>query len=153
MPGPHGLTRVFRGTLLAGLAALLAGCDGSGVTPVRGTVTIDGAPLAGATVTFVPDETTKGTLGYGFTGEDGRFEVSSAQGKSGLRAGTYRVTISKKLDPEGRPAPDPQADETFDDRSLREVLEPAYSDRKRTTLLVSVEPGKPADFDLASGKR
>ncbi len=49
--------------LVAGLLGGLVGCGGDGqapLVPVHGKVTLDGKPLVGKTVKFIPDEGTPG---------------------------------------------------------------------------------------------
>ncbi len=84
---------------LGAMAAVMTGCSGSGPRPVtvRGAVTHGGKPLAGATISFIPDPPTGG-VGPGFdtTAPDGTYRVRTQRG-SGLVPGKYRVLISKAL--------------------------------------------------------
>ena len=64
---------------------------------VSGTVTMNGAPLEGATLTFYPQEPS-GDSGGGKTGADGTFTITSSrasEGGTGLLPGEYRVTVTK----------------------------------------------------------
>jgi len=71
---------VMRAVYVAfGCVLFLVGCGGGGsnqptLAPVKGTVTYNGAPVAGATVTFMPD---KGPLAIGVTGLNGEFKLNS----------------------------------------------------------------------------
>jgi hypothetical protein len=63
--------------------------------PVRGVVTFDGAPLAGASVVFSP----KGSKGGGVRGDalsegDGSFVPSTYTANDGLAVGKYTVTVT-----------------------------------------------------------
>jgi hypothetical protein len=72
-------------------AIFLAGCGGPNLSPVSGTVTLDGEPLENAIVAFVPDA--GGTSATGTTDATGAYKLVSVLG-AGLEPGTYRVSIS-----------------------------------------------------------
>jgi hypothetical protein len=82
------------------LIALASGCSGEyAIAPVAGQVTLNGAPLAGAAVTFQP--VSKGTAesvavgSYGHTDADGRFALRLVSNDHpGAMVGTHAVTIS-----------------------------------------------------------
>lgn len=84
---------------------LLAGC-GPHPIPATGTVTLDGQPLDEAVILFVPVHENRQKTGS--TIEEGRFEISAADG---LLPGSYRVEIADNppLDgprhPHGAPSP------------------------------------------------
>lgn len=88
--------------------ALAAGCaKGSkerqfDLTPVSGTVTLDGKPLADADVGFafqgVPPEGFFGSAAR--TDSQGRYELQTGA-KKGAVAGSYRVTVSRIVAPSG----------------------------------------------------
>ena len=74
---------------------LLAGCNGGGaaapkLAPADGTVTYKGSPLAGATVTFVPDS---GPLAMGVTDLQGKFTLSTGA-LPGVVVGNAKATVS-----------------------------------------------------------
>lgn len=79
-----------RGIVLA--AVVLTGC-GSGLAPVAGTVTLDGKPVAGARVSFIP--TGPGIPATGTTDAAGRFELEVGSGRRGVPRGRYAVTVVK----------------------------------------------------------
>ena len=96
----HAIQRPF---LLAILAmAFCAGLGGCGpkrpaVEMVEGVVTLDGAPLSGATVGFSPVGG-DGLPAAGMTDSSGKFRLSAAKGAvggAGTAVGEYVVTISK----------------------------------------------------------
>ena len=100
-----------------------AGCGGSASTPVEGVVTLDGKPLAGATVTLLP---TRGNGPGPFTGKtdnDGRFVLGTAlEPNSGAAPGQYRLMITTVANVGGdemNPAPQP---------TQKEVVPPDYRD-------------------------
>ena len=77
---------------IVAVAMLLPGC-GDGLVPASGVVSLDGGPVAGATVTFIP--TGPGIPASGTTDATGRFELAIGSGRQGLPRGRYRVTITK----------------------------------------------------------
>jgi hypothetical protein len=89
--------------LVLGLALMLGtvGCGGSAVKPaklfpVKGRVTLNGAPLTGCTLILIPVKANPGVDdGYsGVLNDKGEFELSSMKGKLGAAAGKYKVTFS-----------------------------------------------------------
>ena len=96
------------------------GCGGGASdTPpmgaVTGVVTLDGNPVAGATVEFTPDNTrnTKGPKSSAVTNADGKYTLVGPGGTSGAVVGFHKVTItcppsagqSSSLDGAGSSAP------------------------------------------------
>lgn len=108
--------RLVTGLMMA-MLMVAVGCS-SGVpappnlaptVPVSGTVTLDGKPLAGANITFVP-ETQAGFKGaIGRTDDSGKYELNTdvGGGKSskGAIPGKYRITVSRLVKPDGTPLP------------------------------------------------
>lgn len=84
--------RAWLGVAALGLLAA-AGCGGRGFAEVTGTVLIDGAPLPGAFVTFVP-EGPDAVRGVGSTNDAGRYRVIRPGGKIGAMIGTNRVRVT-----------------------------------------------------------
>lgn len=64
---------------------------------------LDGKPLAGASVTFMPVEGTKGQVSTGVTGADGKFTVQYTNGQPGVPQGDYKVLVSKMVQRDGKP--------------------------------------------------
>src|SRR4051812_10287496 len=89
------MTRVLQ-ILVTGVAVVVIfGCtDGSGTSvklaPATGVVTYKGAPLAGATVTFMPE---KGPLAMGVTDLKGEFKLNSGS-MPGCAVGPAKVAVS-----------------------------------------------------------
>jgi len=73
-------------------AILLAGCARSGTMTVEGVVLLDGKPVVGATVQFVPQG--KGHDATGQTDNAGAFAMSTFKPRDGVLAGSYKVVIS-----------------------------------------------------------
>jgi hypothetical protein len=81
------------GLVLLALAAV--GCGGK-YTPVavEGTVTLDGQPVEGAMVSFLPENGT-GRAATGMTDPDGTFQLTTFQEGDGALPGTYRVIVTR----------------------------------------------------------
>jgi hypothetical protein len=143
----------FSCVLGCGLLFLL-GCQKatkSALVPVSGTVRLDGKPLARATVTFIPDGATKGFGSEAVTNEAGEFRLKSRRTGDGAVAGTYKVTISKRLMPDG-------SEPVFDDKTTaitspaKETLPPTYSTREKTTLTATVPEGGTSTLEFVLKK-
>jgi hypothetical protein len=83
------------GRLVAGamLVALLAGlgCNsGPNLVRVTGTLRYKNEPVPGFTVHFVPDE---GRLSWGFTDQEGRYELEYDARHKGALAGSHKVYL------------------------------------------------------------
>lgn len=145
------MRRSWSAAALTGLLALAAGCGGSaGLVPVSGTVRLDGQPLAQASLRFVPDGDARTHWGTALTGADGKYRVMGPQGQDGLAPGPYKVTVSRLLRKDGTPPP---ANVPPIESDATESLPAIYSHPDRTTLKVTVEPGKSVDLDLTSAKK
>jgi hypothetical protein len=77
---------------LALVAMAFVGCGSARTKPVEGVVLLNGKPLAGAAVHFLPQE--KGRDATGETDKDGRFVMSTFKPRDGVLTGTYKVVIS-----------------------------------------------------------
>jgi len=89
--------QVLRLAVLLTLAAVV-GCGGG--HKVEGEVTLDGKPVEGATVTFVPASGNAGEQGFGATDAGGKFTIRTANQK-GIPAGSYKVIVVKREKVEG----------------------------------------------------
>jgi hypothetical protein len=75
--------------LLAGL-----GCGGKDqLVRLEGIVTLDGEPVEGAIVSFLPDEA-GGRFASGTTAKDGSFRLTTNKPDDGALPGDYRVTVT-----------------------------------------------------------
>jgi hypothetical protein len=87
-----------RGGWVAGLCilAMLAGCGGPTPVPVEGKVTLDGQPLAGATVILVAKEGPIDERTFsGETDDQGHYSVKRADGRGpGVPPGIYTLKIT-----------------------------------------------------------
>ncbi len=135
------------------LSVAFTGCLGSGKEPmeyVQGVVTMNNAPVEGATVTFTPKSANGGTVAAGKTDATGTYKLNSATGKSGAgtKPGDYIVTIKKlekyKLD---KPTVDSYGNPITE--GLRNSLPEKYAGGKSTPLTATVVSGKnTCDFKL-----
>lgn len=132
-----------------GLGLLVAaGCAGSNVAPVSGTVTLNGKPLAHATVVFQPlgDDKNPGPGSTGTTDANGRYSLSGmTTGAAGALVGKHRVSITAyEGDVEGESSA-PNAT----NKVIRKALVPAeYNVQTRLTFDVPRGGSTSADFDL-----
>ena len=126
------------------LCLIMAGCPGgTGVDmgAVTGTVTLDGAPLADATVEFQPNMETGGSPSYGSTDAAGEYELMFTFDKKGAMLGSHTVRISKTKE-----VPDPEDPEEMMEE---ETLSAEFN--AETTLSATVEGGSQViNFDLVS---
>lgn len=82
----------LRLSILLILCLLASGCGGSSdIASVSGTITLDGVPLAHASVTFQPD---KGRPSHGGTDEKGFYTLTYSMEEKGAVIGTSKVRIS-----------------------------------------------------------
>jgi hypothetical protein len=135
----------MRQRLLLGLAFVFAsGCGSSKFVPVSGRVTLNGQPLANATVAFQPvgegQTVEMGPGSSGKTNENGEYTLTTATGKKGAVVGKHRVLIStvetnseEEQRPQRgkRPAPDkiPRRYRIGEKDELSFVVPPAGTDK------------------------
>lgn len=107
------MTRIRWAVSLAMLGVFGCGSDPDDaitLVPVQGTVTLNGRPMADATVAFLPDPSNPAsTAGGDTTGPEGNY-LARYRGRSGLAPGKYKVTITPALSSDG---PSAEASEAF----------------------------------------
>ena len=82
-----------RAWLFAIVLLLSIGCGGDDrVSDVSGTVTLDGEPIADATLTFMPQD--GGRPGFGITDANGAFTLTTFAEGDGAVHGAHSVTIT-----------------------------------------------------------
>jgi hypothetical protein len=137
------------------LLLFLVGCGGKGgpELPVSGIVTLDGQPVANAMVRFMPDkDTDPSSTGFGQTGSDGKFVITGGQGKKGLVAGRYKVTVNKAAQIDLKS--DEGAGAVVGGPETKDELPAIYSSPAQTILSYSVTgDGKPIEIQLDSKKK
>jgi hypothetical protein len=129
----------LNGAILAVVLAL-AGCGGSrgDLAPVKGTVKLDGQPLADALVEFVPHGT-QGVVSLGRTDAGGNYTMMATRSAVGASRGEnkVRITTFEILDEGGK------------QKVVRERVPTKYN--SATELTVTVKPGgNKFDFDLST---
>jgi hypothetical protein len=116
-----------------GLAAGIVGCDsGPTLYPVKGKVSVGGAPLTSGIVMFAPDtgRGNKESVGpIGTIEPDGSYKLTT-NGKAGAPAGWYKVTVSTNAPPKEGASSAPPESPVY--------VNPVYSDPKATPLSFEV---------------
>jgi hypothetical protein len=95
--------RCYRKSLAAVVVLIFGGCtgaEGPDTVAVTGTVTVNGSPLEGASVTFHPIEGSENVLAsQAVTDAAGRFRLATHVGggrfKDGIVPGKYSVVVTK----------------------------------------------------------
>ncbi|RCS54199.1 hypothetical protein DTL42_03350 [Bremerella cremea] len=136
-----------------GLLGILAvgglGCGSQGnVAPVAGTITLDGAPLEGAAVSFQPIATDKDSMtvsgmgSYGRTDAQGHYELKMIETDGeGASVGTHRVQVSV-------------AEEKGGDALTTDKVPARYRGAdSELTFDVPTEGTKTANFDLTTKRK
>lgn len=98
----------FTTALFAAAAVLAAGCDGGPqLASVSGVVTLDGKPYPNAAVSFQPlasaNNDSPGMGSTALTDENGRYTLTTIDGKKGAVVGNHKVRIQTRR--EGSTAP------------------------------------------------
>lgn len=91
------MNRVLVACFVLGASALTgcgAGADRPALVPVSGTVTYNGTPVDGATVTFGTSDAAARSPS-GVTDSSGRFKLTTYDTNDGAPVGEYTVTIAK----------------------------------------------------------
>src|SRR5437667_11192293 len=124
-------------------AAVLAG-TGCGSKPmgIKGKVTLDGAPVPGASVEFVPED--GGHSAVGMTDNEGKFSLTTYKTGDGALRGEYRVVIKKT--PQGAlPKPDPADKEAMKKAMLQSMM--ANQNRALQSGAKGSVPGDYGEFE------
>lgn len=143
------------------LAICTLGCGGESsdkfkaarpkTTPVSGKVTLDGAPVEGATVTLHP--TLGGNSATGMTDSSGQFKLMTFEKDDGAVPAEYKVSIRKLAASAAGPAPgpdDPGYDPNPKEEPPKHLLPEQYADFLKSGLsaTISTEPKTDLNFDL-----
>jgi hypothetical protein len=157
-------TRVMVAALLA---ALPTGCssDGPPLVPVNGRLTLDGKPLAGKTIKFLPEGSTPGQGAGATTNAAGEYTLLAARpgatrDEPGAPPGTYRVVVVEPMfpvDPPVQDANDPNAAPAIGlpaPPKKKQEIPAAYTKPETTPLRVEVLKGGGAiDLPLESAPK
>ena len=141
-------TRVTFVPLLA-LLVFLAGCGSGGqFAPVSGRVTLNGKPLAGATVSFQPiapegsRDAAPGSTGK--TNENGEYTLVGSNGQTGAWVGKHRVVITLVSAEVGESDARPPRGGW----PMKEKIPAKYNDSSKETFTVPSGGTTSADFAL-----
>lgn len=126
------------------------------VEAVEGVVTLDGKPVEGATLTFVPSDSSMGKAAYARTDAQGRYKLTATgggQSGAGTMTGRYDVAITLDV-----PSREPTAKELENQERgivpnipMISVVPKKYNDAKTSELSAEVVKGKNRfDFELKS---
>lgn len=123
---------------------ILAGCGGGvddypDMGTVYGTVTLDGSPLADASVIFVPKESGSRSS-FGTTDSNGYYELTYSANMEGAKVGEHTVRISTFK------SPDPN---TEGDKGSKETVPNKYNSKTELTQTVENSSNE-FNFDLTS---
>jgi hypothetical protein len=134
----------------------MVGCQGGAtgqpaVVPVSGTVTLRGAPVAGADVKFQPKVGT--TSSFGVTNDAGRYELTTFQGGDGAPPGEYVVTVLKYAEQQqsGASMDSPGYDATGKSAvttPAKNLLPARYAEPSNSGLMAVVKMGSENQFDF-----
>lgn len=109
------------------------------LVPVSGTILVNGKPMDGITITFIPEIAKNSRGGAGTTSVDGSFTVTDlTQNLPGLAPGKYMVSYSRMRLPNGDAAPEPKEDEPVNPGIIRVETLPSH--------LQTPDPRNPASF-------
>ncbi len=129
------------------IAFVAVGCNGgnSSRATVSGTVKLDGRPVAGARLIFMPMKISAGqelgSVSYGTTDENGRYSLESRSKRPGATPGRNLVWIStRRIDVSSRGKA----------VSRREFIPRQYNSETGLTFVVPETGEKTADFGLYS---
>lgn len=132
------------------LLLTLAGCPSTStrpeveLVPVEGTITLDGQPLASASVMFGQGDA------VGETDANGHYKLARGDRK-GVPVGDYQVVVEKWVTEDGSPY---KSDEMSPmDAGAKQEVPAKYSNMESTELKATVAAGGGTfDFELKSGK-
>jgi hypothetical protein len=140
--------------VLMGLAG--PGCSRDGLVKVQGVVTLDGVPVEGAMVTFLP-EGASGRTAHGYTGAGGVFQLATLKPADGAQPGTYKVIVQYQEGVETSPATNMRS--VFQEidkarsqkpRPPRYVIPAKYTDPGQSDLRQTVPPDGEVRLALSS---
>lgn len=112
------------------------------LAPVKGIVTLDGGPLSGARIAFVPktpDAHGNGRVSTGVTDDKGAFELLYGPGRKGAIVGEHTVQISKFSGTAEEPG--------------IESLPARYNTDSELTATVSATQPNQVEFSLVTGTK
>ena len=110
---------------------LLPGCGGTvkgaveKIVPASGTIKLDGRPTGGIRISLTPINETKSVGGaWAVSKDDGTFTVMHWSNKEGITPGSYQITFSKLVKPDGSPLGDGDSPAMV---NAKEMIAPMWS--------------------------
>ena len=138
---------LFRAGCLAGLCLMILGCgkqpayEGPSRMALGGRVTIDGQPVDGGTISFIPQASAQRVSGGSIV--NGAYYIPE---EKGANQGSYRVEIHWQK-PVGKKFRDPDTGEMKD--VMKESIPAKFN--TKSTLTATISPKQPSlDFELKS---
>jgi hypothetical protein len=143
--GSRSVLRIQQLCVAAGVCCvMLVGCGKSNqphFVPVTGTVTLDGQPVHGARIEFLPDseQGTDGPASFAELDAGGDYALESVGGASGALVGHHKVTIKCPEPSSAGPVPECH-------------VPPEYANAATSGLTAEVrdDPNQTIDFTLKS---
>jgi len=141
-------------------SALMVGCTEAGpsfkLVPVKGTVTLDGKPLADAQVQFFRQgDAPPGYPGTGAkTNAEGKYEAMTGANKGAI-PGTYKITVSKLLMKNGSPVVESEGmdkEQLVMQGLVVESVPKEFSDPDKSKVTFEVAEGKADGYDITIAK-
>lgn len=121
------------------IGLMATGCTASSKPKITGKVTLDGSPLADAELSFEKQQKGGGAKYEAKTDSEGKYQLV-LYGKESVEPGTYRVTISKYVDKQGK-VTDPGELIQLKMAGLAKNVVPAqYNDPDLTQLRAELKP-------------
>ena len=124
---------------------LLLGCSNSGsglsgLVPCKGTVTLDGSPLAEALVMLIPEESGDMRSASATTDTNGIFTMGTLQPLDGVTPGNFIVTVVKyeKFGPAPEKAVNDDGEETTPPHPVQNVLPEKYAAKQTSDIKLTV---------------
>jgi hypothetical protein len=136
------LHKIVMGSLCV-CSAFALGCGGP--VNVEGRVLMDGKPVGGAQVLFIP--VNGGQQAGDVTDDAGHFQLKNPQ-KLGIVPGEYVVTVSKKDFPPGMKRPSPHELTIPLAAKMKETLPASYTQLDKTPLRITIPSGGTNDLVL-----
>ncbi|HEY7312633.1 MAG TPA: carboxypeptidase-like regulatory domain-containing protein [Gemmataceae bacterium] len=137
------------------IAVLTAGC--AKTADVKGRVTLDGQPVVGATVLFVPEPGNAARPASGLTDSDGNFRLTTYRSDDGAVPGAYRIVVRKtksfpEPDPKhtGKNKPRERLPRIAARKEEKPFLPPIYGDPAKTPLRCTVPAADVVSLELSS---
>ena len=131
------------------LLAAVAGCGGSNIASVSGTVKLNGKPYKDAIVTFQPmggkENPNPGRGSSGVTDAEGKFSLTYDGESPGAVVGSHRVRIFTKM---GADMPEDMKAESIPGAKFVEPIPAEWHDQSTKTFDVPKGGTTAADFEI-----